>query len=282
MYVSRESPEETDRRLRRVAAATDIEVLEGEWWFEEFPLERLADHVRPDAIALVRDSDGWSQLVPARTDDHPTERFRLWCCHFPTDLDNSGFIGWLATRIKRKTGSGILVVCGQNNARGGIYDYAGCPAGVADIVLGEIRALIADSQSVTPQQSRVESIADSQSVMPQQSRVESLDGRQMRAVATADGGEVSVDTLFTFVQVGNTVSAQYAGGTVRLGHLVGTLAGRELSFRYAQVDHAGRVDGGRSVCDVSLLTDGRVQLREHFHWESRDGSGTNILEEIKG
>ena len=265
MYVSRETPEETDRRLWRVAAATDIEVLDGEWWFEEFPLERLADRVRTDAIALVRDSDGWSQLVPARTDDRPNERFRLWCCHFPTDVDNSGFVGWLATRIKRKTGSGILVVCGQNSARGGIYDYAGCPAGVADTVLGEVRALIADGQSVPPQQRCVES----------------LDGRQMRAVATADGGEVSVDTLFTFTQVGNTVSGQYAGGTVRLGHLVGTLAAGELSFRYAQVDHAGRVDGGRSVCDVSLLPDGRVQLREHFQWESREGSGTNFLEEIK-
>jgi len=148
MYVSRETPEETDRRLRRVAAATDIEVLEGEWWFEEFPLERLAERVRLDAIALVRDSDGWSQLVPARTDDRPTERFRLWCCHFPTDLDNSGFVGWLATRIKRKTGSGILVVCGQNSARGGIYDYAGCPADVADAVLAEVWALTAGSPLV--------------------------------------------------------------------------------------------------------------------------------------
>jgi hypothetical protein len=266
MYVSRETPEQTDQRLRHVAAATDIEVLEGEWWFEEFPLERFGDRVRPDAIAVVRDSDGWSQLVQARTDDRPTERFRLWCCHFPADLDNSGFVGWLATRIKRKTGSGILVVCGQNSARGGIYDYAGCPADVADVVLEEVRALIAHGHS-----------------MPSPQRcVESLDGRQMRAVSTADGGEVSVDTLFSFAQAGDTVSAQYAGGSVRLGHLVGIFAAGELSFRYAQVDHAGRVDGGRSVCEVSSLPDGRVQLLEHFQWESRDGSGTNVLQEIKG
>jgi hypothetical protein len=265
MYVSRETSEESDRRLRRVAAAMDIEVLDGDWWFEEFPLERLDDRVRSDAIALVRDGDGWSQLVPVRTDDRSTERFRLWCCHFPTDVDNSGFVGWLATRIKRKTGSGIFVVCGQNSARDGIYDYAGCPASVANIVLGEIRALIADSQSVPPQQRCVES----------------LDGRQMRVVATADGSEVSADTLFAFAQFGNTVSARYAGGNVRLGHLVGTLAAGELNFRYAQVDHAGRVDGGRSVCEVSLLPDGRVQLREHFHWETRDGSGTNILQETE-
>jgi len=265
MYVSRESAEETDHRLLGVAAATHIEVLEGEWWFEEFLHDEFADRIRPDAIALVRDGDGWSQLAPVRADDRPTERFRLWCSHFPPNLDNSGFVGWLATRIKRKTGSGIFIVCGQNSARGGIYDYAGCPAGVADTVLGEIRALIADSRSANPQRSGVQL----------------LDGRQMRAVAFAAGGEVGADTLFTFAQTGSTVSAHYAGGAVQLGRLVGTLAAGELNFRFAQVDHAGRVDGGRSVCDIRLLADGRVELHEHFHWESRDGSGTNILREIE-
>jgi hypothetical protein len=266
MYVSCETPEQTDRRLRRVAAATDIQVLDGEWWFEEFAHDQFADRLRSDAIALVRDRDGWSQLVPALTGDRPIERFRLWCCHFPAELDNSGFVGWLATRIKRKTGSGIFVVCGQNGDRGGIYDYAGCPAGVADVVLAEILALIGDGQSVRPQHRRGES----------------LDGLQMRAVVTANAGEVDTDTLFTFAQYGNTVSAQYAGGTVRLGHLVGTLAAGELRFRYVQVNHSGRVDSGSSVCDVTLLPDGRIQLREHFQWESRNGSGTNVLEEIEG
>jgi len=148
MYVSRETIDQTDRRLRNVAAQASVEVLDAEWWFEEFPLERLAERTRPDAIALVRDSDGWCQLVPIRAGDHPVERFRVWCCHFAADLDNSGFVGWLATRIKRKTGSGIFVVCGQNRARGGIYDYAGCPADVADAVLAEVWALTAGSPLV--------------------------------------------------------------------------------------------------------------------------------------
>jgi hypothetical protein len=123
-------------------------------------------------------------------------------------------------------------------------------------------------------------ITKGQPVRPRERSVESLDGLQMRAVATADGGDVSADTLFNFAQDGNTVSAQYAGGTVRLGHLIGTLAAGKLSFRYVQVDHKGRVDNGSSICDISLLPGDRVRLREHFQWESRDGSGTNVLEEI--
>jgi hypothetical protein len=109
--------------------------------------------------------------------------------------------------------------------------------------------------------------------------VRSLDGVRMRAVVTAHAGEVGAETVFTFRQDGTTVWARYAGGAVRLGFLVGTLAANRLAFRYAQVDQAGEVHGGRSTCDVCLLSDGRIRLLEHFQWESRDGSGTNVLEE---
>lgn len=58
-----------------------------------------------------------------------------------TNVDNSGFVGWLATHIKRATGSGVFVVCGQNSCGGGIYDHWGCPEAVADPVLETIHAL---------------------------------------------------------------------------------------------------------------------------------------------
>jgi hypothetical protein len=67
---------------------------------------------------------------------------------------------------------------------------------------------------------------------------------------------------------------------VPLGFLVGTLTENTLVFRYAQLDLSGAVHGGRSECDVQRLADGRMQILEHFTWESRDGSGTNVLEEV--
>jgi hypothetical protein len=110
----------------------------------------------------------------------------------------------------------------------------------------------------------------------------SFEGVRMRAVETAGTGQVDGDTLFIFSQHGNTVSARYAGGTVELGYLVGSLATGVLVFRYCQIDRQGAVHGGRSVCDVTRLSDGRIRLREHFHWESREGQGTNVLEQVDG
>jgi len=121
---------------------------------------------------------------------------------------------------------------------------------------------------------------DQKSGTPNPQELASLNGLRMRAVATGEGGEVNRDTLFVFSQDGATVSARYAGGTIRVGYLVGSLSAGRLTFRFAQVDLEGQVDGGHSVGEISILPDGRARLLEYFHWESRDGAGTNVLEEV--
>ncbi len=87
--------------------------------------------VYPDAV--------WSALVPSA--DPERERFVLFSFHFTPGLDNSGFVGWLASHLKAQTGSGVMLVCGQNSGRGGIFDYWGAPLAVARQVLDEVRLL---------------------------------------------------------------------------------------------------------------------------------------------
>jgi hypothetical protein len=102
----------------------------------------------------------------------------------------------------------------------------------------------------------------------------------MHVISTAEGGDVNAETLFEFTQDGSVVSARYAGGKVRLGYLVGAMSTTELRFRYAQIDNSGRLDGGYSTCEIGRTAEGRVRLAEHFTWDSREGSGTNLYEEI--
>lgn len=108
----------------------------------------------------------------------------------------------------------------------------------------------------------------------------SLNGRQMRVVSTAERGEVNTETLFEFTQDGSVISARYAGGKVRLGYLVGAMSAEGLRFRYVQVDNSGRLDSGYSTCEIRRTAEGRMQLVEHFKWDSREGSGINIFEEV--
>lgn len=108
----------------------------------------------------------------------------------------------------------------------------------------------------------------------------SLEGRAFRSAGAVEGGEVSAETLFEYHETDGLVWARYAGGTVRLGFLVGTRTGDRLDFRYAQVNDAGETAVGHCRSDVERLADGRLRLHETWEWESRPGTGTSVVEEV--
>ncbi|MEO9806430.1 MAG: hypothetical protein ABJF04_24425 [Reichenbachiella sp.] len=105
-----------------------------------------------------------------------------------------------------------------------------------------------------------------------------LDGKQMNVVKTAGNGVVNQDTIFTFTQKAEVVSARYEGGQVIRGYLAGRLIQNQLHFKYAQEHMDGNIAGGESACDVKNLPDGRLQLIENFSWDQ--GTGQNVFQEI--
>jgi hypothetical protein len=109
----------------------------------------------------------------------------------------------------------------------------------------------------------------------------SLDGRWFRAVAAEGGGEVGPQTLFRYAQEDGDIWATYAGGAVRRGYLVGTRDGDRLDFRYVQLSESGATSSGHCTATLSRLPDGRLRLAESWRWESREGSGTSVVEEIE-
>ncbi len=139
--ISIETPAQTEARLRRLIAASRIDWQAGEFAFSEYPIDRFPSHEAARAIAFVRDETVWSCLGPAG--DESVERFAVFCFHFPKGLDDSGFVGWLASTIKQRLGSGVLVVCGHNTASGGVFDYWGVPASLRqpmEDILSALRA----------------------------------------------------------------------------------------------------------------------------------------------
>ncbi|MBE1560455.1 hypothetical protein H4W81_003234 [Nonomuraea africana] len=118
----------------------DLTVHDGVWCFEEFPADR-PPALTADTLAVVRDSESWSRLVPLPQESGDAERFGIFSFHFPADLDNSGFVGWLAGHLKAELGTGVFVVCGSNRARGGIYDYWGCPVDLLEEAVAVVQTL---------------------------------------------------------------------------------------------------------------------------------------------
>jgi hypothetical protein len=134
--ISAEAPHQIERRLRSVIRQARVQIFDELYQFEEFSVAEFGTRFDKRALALVRDGELWSQLIPFRGGEG--EAFGLFGFHFPPDQDNSGFVGWLASRLKAQFGSGVLVICGMNQADGGIYDYWGCPAAIAPQVFEHV------------------------------------------------------------------------------------------------------------------------------------------------
>lgn len=246
--VSVEVPAETEARLRGVFRRCAVDWLPGEWAFVEGPPATG----RPDSIADVRVDGQLSALCPAG--DTGAERFNLFRVVLPAGEDDSGFVGWLCSRIKAATGSGLFVVCGHNQSLGGVYDYYGVPRSAA----GAVRTLLDRLRGR-----------------------DSLDGAVLRLTQPADNATVGPGTVMCIELDGNTLRGHYGGGAIQDGWLIGTIQadGSTARFNFLQLTRDGLVETGVSTARIRRLTDGRWRLTEEFAWTSRAGSGTNVFEE---
>ncbi len=99
----------------------------------------------------------------------------------------------------------------------------------------------------------------------------------MRSVGT---GIVSADTRFVFHEHGGMVEAEYHGGAIRAGRLLGLRHGEVLKFWFVQIDNSSRLAAGEGTARIEISTDSRVRLTEEFTWADREGGGRNVLEEV--
>ena len=107
-----------------------------------------------------------------------------------------------------------------------------------------------------------------------------LEGRRFRDVTDDHAGDVGANTIFEYHQDGDIVWARYAGGSIKLGLLVGTRDADTLSFRYCHLTADGQTANGHCTSTITELADGRLECRERWQWESRPGVGTSIIREL--
>lgn len=106
-----------------------------------------------------------------------------------------------------------------------------------------------------------------------------VEDRFFTAVENSDSGEVSEKTVFAYHQKNNVIWAEYSGGSVVKGFLLGTMdENHNLHFSYQHINTKGQLKSG--ICDSEPKTE-NGKLRFYEKWKWTDGeSGTSIIEEI--
>lgn len=107
----------------------------------------------------------------------------------------------------------------------------------------------------------------------------SLDGRNFVAVQNSGSGEVSEQTVFCYHQKDNAIWAEYSGGSIVKGFLVGTMDdNRCLSFSYQHLNINGELKSG-SCHSRPCEENGKLRFYEEWQWASGE-TGTSIIEEL--
>ena len=142
-----ESVEQMHKRLCSVIAAARFEALSQAYAWQQVS---KSSRFPTNALAIVRDGSTRYALTPVPPD--ATGAYRILVFHFAEGLNASGFVAWLAGIMKKKVGTGALVVCGFD-ARAtsalwqtslGLFDYWGCPWGRGDEVVALVERLRRD------------------------------------------------------------------------------------------------------------------------------------------
>ncbi len=102
-----------------------------------------------------------------------------------------------------------------------------------------------------------------------------------KPVANTENGETSGETVFHYQQTGNVLTAEYSGGAIRFGHLLGLVNEQgHISMCYHQVNNNGELRTGTCTSVPEILENGKIRLHESWEWTSGNRSkGQSIIEE---
>ena len=107
------------------------------------------------------------------------------------------------------------------------------------------------------------------------------EGKFFVPVTNTENGEVDHQTLFAYHQNGNILWAEYEGGEIKKGTMVGFVGLRgELDFYYQHINRGDDIKIGKCHSVPRLLDNGKIELSEQWHWLNGDQSkGTSTVRE---
>ncbi|HAQ70898.1 MAG TPA: n-acetylglutamate synthase [Flavobacteriales bacterium] len=106
--------------------------------------------------------------------------------------------------------------------------------------------------------------------------------KTFRPVQTTSNSETTEDTIFEYKQEGNILTAEYSGGQILKGHLIGLVDELgNIEMRYHQINTKGELMTGKCWSKPEVLPNGKLRLHQTWEWTSGDKSkGSSILEEM--
>ncbi|MEE1218508.1 MAG: GNAT family N-acetyltransferase [Ruminococcus sp.] len=108
------------------------------------------------------------------------------------------------------------------------------------------------------------------------------DNKKFIPKINSENGEVDASTVFCYHQKGSTIWAEYSGGEISKGFLIGTTDYEgNLDFHYQHINKDGQIRIGKCKSIPKITDNGKLELTESWQWLNGDYStGNSVLIEI--
>ncbi|MCP4764309.1 MAG: n-acetylglutamate synthase [archaeon] len=109
-----------------------------------------------------------------------------------------------------------------------------------------------------------------------------LNNKVFKSTSNSNNGEISDDTIFNYHQSGKIVWAEYVGGVIIKGTLIGKFIGNDnFEFVYQHLNEKNELLTGKCTSNIEIDENAKIILNENWQWTCRDYSkGKSKLIEI--
>jgi len=99
-----------------------------------------------------------------------------------------------------------------------------------------------------------------------------LNGKTLLLLKNSEKGEVDSETKFEYKQEGNLVTADYYGGTIKYGKIIGYLVNDELEMVYQCLTQTNKLRSGKGLAQLKMDKEGKIKMIVNWKWLDEKGN----------
>ena len=93
-----------------------------------------------------------------------------------------------------------------------------------------------------------------------------FEGKTFLLVQNSNEGSSTIDTIFEYEQDGDLITAEYKGGSIKFGNIIGKVINQQLHLVYQCLTNDDELKSGQAIADISFTPDGNMQLQMNWQW----------------
>lgn len=114
-----------------------------------------------------------------------------------------------------------------------------------------------------------------------QDMIPNLNNRKFKSISNSENGEVSAQTVFSYSQSDSIIWAEYSGGQIVRGNLLGKVEDDHLAFVYHHINMSGEMMTGTCTSYPDITENNKLKFKEYWQWTCKDrSSGESTIIEI--